>query len=335
MPDTFQLEIVTPEKKVVDTAATEVQIPGKNGYLGVLPGHAPLITELAVGEITYRAGAEEQKLAVAWGFAEVLPDKVTILAETAERPSEIDVDRARKAKERAEQRLTSGDTNVDVERSLNALHKAETRLEVAGKNSSRHSDFSTCVGDMECDILQLSSSSSLSVRSSQLSALLKQIKPSSPASPPAPLVSPEVHADGSVTFRFRAPNAKEVELAREGAEPQAMQKDDQGVWSLTTAPLAPDYYGYSFVADGVRLIDPSNPAAHAESAAPPQAPCMFPVRHRLPWEVNDVPHGEIHHHFYKSSVAGDERDYYVYTPPGYDAARKRRYPVLYLLHGYQ
>ena len=84
---TFQLEIVTPEKKVVDTAAEEVQIPGKNGYLGVLPGHAPLITELAVGEIKYRAGGKEQHLAVAWGFAEVLPDKVTILAETAERPS--------------------------------------------------------------------------------------------------------------------------------------------------------------------------------------------------------------------------------------------------------
>jgi F-type H+-transporting ATPase subunit epsilon len=133
MPDTFQLKIVTPEKKVVETAATEAQIPGKNGYLGVLPGHAPLITELAVGEISYRAGAEEQHLAVAWGFAEVLPDKVTILAETAERPSEIDVERARKAKERAEKELTSGDTNVDVERSLNALHKAVTRLEVAEK----------------------------------------------------------------------------------------------------------------------------------------------------------------------------------------------------------
>jgi F-type H+-transporting ATPase subunit epsilon len=131
MSDTFQLEIVTPEKKVVDTAASEVQIPGKNGYLGVLPGHAPLITELAVGEITFRSGAEEQRLAVAWGFAEVLPDKVTILTETAERPSEIDVERARKAKQRAEQRLTSGDPNVDVERSLEALHKADTRLEVA------------------------------------------------------------------------------------------------------------------------------------------------------------------------------------------------------------
>ena len=131
MSDTFQLEIVTPEKKVVDTTAAEAQIPGKNGYLGVLPGHAPLITELAVGEIKFRSGSEEQRLAVAWGFAEVLPDKVTILAETAERPSEIDADRARQAKERAEQRLTSGDTDVDVERALDALHKAETRLDVA------------------------------------------------------------------------------------------------------------------------------------------------------------------------------------------------------------
>ena len=133
MADTFQLEIVTPEKKVVDTPAEEAQIPGKNGYLGILPGHAPLITELAVGEISFREHGMEQYLAVAWGFAEVLPDKVTILAETAERPSEIDVARARKAKERAEQRLTSGNTEVDVDRALDALHRAETRLDVAGK----------------------------------------------------------------------------------------------------------------------------------------------------------------------------------------------------------
>jgi F-type H+-transporting ATPase subunit epsilon len=131
MSETFQLEIVTPGKKVVDTTAEEVQIPGKNGYLGILPGHAPLITELAVGEITYRENSTEQHLAVAWGFAEVLPDKVTILAETAERPSEIHVDRARKSKERAEQRLTSGDTSVDVDRALDALHRAESRIDVA------------------------------------------------------------------------------------------------------------------------------------------------------------------------------------------------------------
>jgi F-type H+-transporting ATPase subunit epsilon len=141
MADTFQLEIVTPEKKVVATAAEEVQIPGKGGYLGILPGHAPLITELAVGEITYRdasgsssgSNSNEQRLAVAWGFAEVLPDKVTILAETAERPSEIDVERARKSKARAEERLASGETTVDVERALDALQRAETRIDVAEK----------------------------------------------------------------------------------------------------------------------------------------------------------------------------------------------------------
>jgi len=135
MADTFQLQIVTPEKKAIDTAAEEVQIPGKNGYLGILPGHAPLITELSVGEIKFHSRGEEHRLAVAWGFAEVLPDKVTVLAETAEKPSEIDVERARKAKERAQQRLTSGDPNIDVERALNAIHKAETRLEVAGHKS--------------------------------------------------------------------------------------------------------------------------------------------------------------------------------------------------------
>jgi F-type H+-transporting ATPase subunit epsilon len=131
LADTFQLEIVTPEKKVVETTAEEVQIPGKNGYLGILPGHAPLITELSVGEITFRENSTEQRLAVAWGFAEILPNKVTILAETAERPSEIDVDRARRAKERAEQRLTNGDTSVDVDRALDALHRAQARLDVA------------------------------------------------------------------------------------------------------------------------------------------------------------------------------------------------------------
>ena len=134
MPDTFQLEIVTPEKKVVETAAAEeVQIPGKNGYLGIMPGHAPLITELAVGEITFRENSALRRLAVAWGFAEVLPNKVTILAETAERPGEIDIERARKAKERAEQRLTSGDTAVDVKRALTALQRAQSRLDVAAK----------------------------------------------------------------------------------------------------------------------------------------------------------------------------------------------------------
>jgi len=133
MPDTFQLEIVTPEKLVVKAAAKEVQVPGLNGYLGILPGHAPLITELAVGIITYRSGSETKILSVAWGFAEVLPDKVTILAETAEQPDEIDIARAQKAKERAEERLKSNSPEVDYDRAEDALQRAETRLKVAAE----------------------------------------------------------------------------------------------------------------------------------------------------------------------------------------------------------
>jgi len=133
MADTFQLEIVTPEKLVVKDRAEEMQIPGKKGYLGILPGHAPLISELSVGQISYRNGSETHHLCVAWGFAEVLPDKVTILAETAERGEDVDCERARKARERAEQRLTSGDPEVDVPRAQDALARANARLEAAGK----------------------------------------------------------------------------------------------------------------------------------------------------------------------------------------------------------
>jgi F-type H+-transporting ATPase subunit epsilon len=135
MSNTFQLEIVTPEKMVVRDQAEEMQIPGKNGYLGILPGHAPLITELAVGEISYRNGGNTHHLSVAWGFAEVLPDKVTVLAETAERADEIDVKRAQEAKQRAEERLKSGNTDVDYNRAEIALQRAETRLDVAEKKS--------------------------------------------------------------------------------------------------------------------------------------------------------------------------------------------------------
>jgi enterochelin esterase-like enzyme len=164
-------------------------------------------------------------------------------------------------------------------------------------------------------------------------AKAQQDKPAQPPPPPASLVSPEVHADGSVTFRFRAPNAKAVQLQLEGADPAPMQRDDQGVWSITTAPLAPDYYGYSFVADGVRLIDPEN-ALMVPNLLATETAVHVPGSLSLPWELNDVPHGEVHHHFYRSAVAGDDRDYYVYTPPGYDSASKKTYPVLYLLHGY-
>lgn len=135
MPDTFQFEIVTPDKLVVRDVAEEMQIPAKNGYIGVLPGHAPLITELAVGEISYRNGGYTRHIAVAWGFAEVLPDKVTILAETAERAEEIDVKRAEEAKNRAEEQLKSSGTETDFARAQNALDRAETRLQVAGKSS--------------------------------------------------------------------------------------------------------------------------------------------------------------------------------------------------------
>ena len=131
MADTFQLEVVTPENIVVRELAEEAQIPGKEGYLGVLPGHAPLITELGVGEISYKTGGTEKRLAVAWGFAEVLPDKVTILAETAERAEDIDLARAQKAKQRAEERLASGNTELDFTRAENALKRADTRLDVA------------------------------------------------------------------------------------------------------------------------------------------------------------------------------------------------------------
>lgn len=133
MADSFQLEIVTPEKQVVSDSVEEAQIPGKTGYLGILPGHAPLITELAVGEITYRKGSHINVLSVAWGFAEVLPDKVTILAEAAERPEEIDVQRAQESKSRAEERLKSMDPDTNYERALNALKRAEVRLDVAQK----------------------------------------------------------------------------------------------------------------------------------------------------------------------------------------------------------
>jgi len=164
-------------------------------------------------------------------------------------------------------------------------------------------------------------------------ATAQQTKPAAQPQQRPWLVTPEVHPDNSVTFRFRAPNALDVNLAREGTDPVAMQKDDQGVWSVTTAPLPPDYYGYSIIVDGVRSIDPYNHwlkpnLINTENAV------HVPGPPSLPWEVNDVPRGEVHVHFYKSAVADDERNFFVYTPPGYDPTAKTTYPVLYLLHGY-
>jgi len=136
MADTIQLEIVTPDKLMVKEAADEVQIPGKAGYMDVLPGHAPLITELMIGEIAYRHGGNTEHLSVAWGFAEVLPDKVTILAQTAERAEEIDVKRAQEAKARAEAALARADADLDYDATLNAIKRAEVRLKVAEYASS-------------------------------------------------------------------------------------------------------------------------------------------------------------------------------------------------------
>jgi enterochelin esterase family protein len=168
----------------------------------------------------------------------------------------------------------------------------------------------------------------------QDSASPKPAAQAQPPQPPARIVSPEVHSDRTVTFRFRDLNAKDVSLNLEGAgKPQPMEKDDQGVWSVTTQPLEPDYYGYSFDADGVELLDPSNTLmkpnllsqsneVHVPGSPPPD------------WETTEVPHGAVHRHFYHSAVVGDNRDYYVYTPPGYNPAAKTSYPVFYLQHGY-
>ena len=136
MAETIQLEIVTPERLVVNDTAEYIEIPGRSGYLGVLPGHAPLITELAVGEISYRNGSQTKRLAVAWGFAEVLQNKVTILAETAEKAEEIDTARAEAAKKKAEAELQKAgpEGNKDAQA---ALQRATTRLDVAGKSGKQ------------------------------------------------------------------------------------------------------------------------------------------------------------------------------------------------------
>jgi F-type H+-transporting ATPase subunit epsilon len=132
MAKTIQLEIVTPERLVVSEAAEYIEIPGETGYLGVLPGHAPLITELAPGELSYRNGNQTKRLAVAWGFAEVLQDKVTILAEAAERAEEIDTVRAEAAKKKAEADLEKSGLEINEE-AQEALQRAQARLDVASK----------------------------------------------------------------------------------------------------------------------------------------------------------------------------------------------------------
>jgi F-type H+-transporting ATPase subunit epsilon len=135
MAETIQLEIVTPERLVVNEAVEYIEIPGKTGYLGVLPGHAPLISELAAGELSYRTGNQTKRVAVAWGFAEVLQTKVTILAETAEKAEEIDTARAEAAKKKAEAEIQKAGPEGNEE-AQDALQRAQARLDVAGKSNS-------------------------------------------------------------------------------------------------------------------------------------------------------------------------------------------------------
>jgi enterochelin esterase-like enzyme len=166
-----------------------------------------------------------------------------------------------------------------------------------------------------------------------LAAVLAAALNVSAQAPAERLISPDVRPDRTVTFRFSAPNAREVLLTLEGSDRRAMQKDERGVWTITTPALEPDFYGYSFVADGVRMLDPMN-ALMKPNLLNPSSMVHVPGPASLPWERADAPRGMIHHHFYKSTAAGDERDFFVYTPPAYDPAQKTQYPVLYLLHGF-
>ena len=133
LPKKVLLQVVTPERSVVHEEVDEIILPGSEGYLGVLPGHTPLLTSLKIGEIKYRQGSEAKFLAVSWGFAEVLPNKVTVLADLAERPDDIDVASAQEAKARAEAMLK--DPEADFRAAQAALEQALVRLQVAARQA--------------------------------------------------------------------------------------------------------------------------------------------------------------------------------------------------------
>ena len=135
LPTSIELQIVVPDRAIVKEQVDEVEIPGVDGYFGVLPGHTPLLAALSVGELWYRKGQEKTYLAIAYGFAEVLPDKVTILAQLAERAEEINKERAERARERASGRL-EGKSDVDYARARIALMKSLTRLQVSSRIAS-------------------------------------------------------------------------------------------------------------------------------------------------------------------------------------------------------
>jgi F-type H+-transporting ATPase subunit epsilon len=140
LPTKLTLEIVTPDRSVVTEQVDEVELPGAEGYFGVLPGHTPLLAALQVGEMWYRVGQEKYFLAIAFGFAEVLPERVTVLAQVAERAQDIDTERAERAMKRAQERLaTKGTTQMelDFERARVAMMKSLIRLQVAGRARTR------------------------------------------------------------------------------------------------------------------------------------------------------------------------------------------------------
>ncbi|MGH9354625.1 MAG: F0F1 ATP synthase subunit epsilon [Terriglobia bacterium] len=132
LPTEIDLQIVTPERRVVSETVTWVSLPGRDGRLGILPGHAPLISELAAGVISYVKGGKTQVLAAGGGFTEVLQGRVIVLAETAERADEVDIDRAERAKKEAEEALGNGNAgSADVANAQAARARAQARLDAA------------------------------------------------------------------------------------------------------------------------------------------------------------------------------------------------------------
>jgi F-type H+-transporting ATPase subunit epsilon len=133
LPTQLTLEVVTPERPLIREQVDEVIVPAAKGYLGVLPGHTPLLARLDIGQLSYRKGSETFYLLVAFGFAEILPDRVTVLAQTAEKAEEIDLKRAETARDRAQERLSRPTLEMDFERARIAMMKALIRLQVASK----------------------------------------------------------------------------------------------------------------------------------------------------------------------------------------------------------
>ncbi len=152
-------------------------------------------------------------------------------------------------------------------------------------------------------------------------------------SPPDPIHSPELLPDGRVTFRLQAPQAKEAVVALDGVGMLPMAKDAKGLWSATSAPIKPDVYSYSFMVDGLAMPDPANSDTKSFVAGSRCSLLQVPGSPANPWDWGEVPHGVVHHHVLDSKLIGDQRDYYVYTPPQFDSTGKTRYPVLVLQHG--